>query len=115
MAEIEELTEQLTEEIQEFSEYQELVEAEGEYENDSEAQELLVQIRQTENEIRKAHREGEDHSKHEELHGELENLQDELDQLGVVQRYYEAAEEFQERLDESVNDNLDDTRFEITL
>lgn len=107
MSETEELVNRLQEEVSSFDEYQELEEAKEEYENDSEAQDILVRIRQKENELEIAHNNNEDHNEHQEVHEQLAELEQELDQLDVVQRYYQAAENFQERLDEEVNQHFD--------
>lgn len=105
MTDIESKVEELADEIEELDEYDRFEEAAEAYENDEEAQQLLLDIRRLENEIEVAHHKGEDHEEHEEKHEELEELYEELHSLDVVVEFNEAAEELGSELTQ-VNDIL---------
>lgn len=83
--------ENLADSIEELDEYETFEDAAEVYENDESAQELLADIRILENEIDKAHQQGEDHEEHMDKHEELEELYSELQDMDVVQEYNEAA------------------------
>jgi len=112
MVKTEELVDELSATVEEFDEYDELVEAGEEYESNEVAQELLAELRRLENEIQRARNEGESH---ESLHEEHSETQEELNSLDVVQAYYEAADEFQDRLDEEFNQHLNDMPFDLAV
>lgn len=93
MTEFDTEVENLAVAIEQLDEYEEFEEAAELYENDEDAQELLADIRILENEIDKAHKNGEDHEEHMDKHDELEELYEELQGMDVVQEYNEAAAE----------------------
>ena len=92
--------EKLADSIEQLDEYDAFESAAEEYENNEEAQELLIQIRELENNIQIAHQEGEDLDDIEDKKEKLNNLYKELQEIEVVQEYNQAAEELGSELEE---------------
>jgi cell fate (sporulation/competence/biofilm development) regulator YlbF (YheA/YmcA/DUF963 family) len=102
---IEDLAKSLGAEIEELTEYNEYLDAVEKYDNNTEAQEKLSELRWLENEIIAAHERDEPHSEHKEKHAEYEQLSEELAELDVVSSYYDTVEELEERLSD-INDDI---------
>jgi Protein of unknown function (DUF964). len=102
---IEDLAKSLGAEIEKLTEYNEYLDAVEKYDNNTEAQEKLSELRRLENEIIAAHERDEPHSEHKEKHAEYEQLSEELAELDVVSSYYDTVEELEERLSD-INDDI---------
>lgn len=94
------IAESLRDTIRALPEYDAYVDALEAVEADDDAQELLTEVRQLQNELHAAHQKGEAHDEHAELHEDLEAAQQKLDNLDVMQAYHDAAEDLAEELDE---------------
>lgn len=107
MTDFEDPVQELAEQIRSLDEYEEFINARDKVEDDSDAQEVLADLRRVENELQQAHAEDEPHEEHEELHDEYHELQEQFTNMSVVVKYHEAAEALEEQLRE-VNALLSD-------
>lgn len=105
MSDIEEHAKALGEAVAELDEYEALVEAEEQINNDPDVREQFQKTRELQNKLVVAHQEDDGHDEHEELHEQYEKAQRELNQMDAMQEYNEAAAALNERLQE-VNEHI---------
>lgn len=105
MSDIEEHAKALGEAVAELDEYEALVEAEEQINNDPDVREQFQKTRELQNKLVVAHQEDNGHDEHEELHEQYEKAQRELNQMDAMQEYNEAAAALNERLQE-VNEHI---------